>query len=124
MAVSSNDTCEEEPYYGTMTEEIYGSVWQENVIALAIENSEISIPQTQTATLIVRAVFGGNVASTRVDNSNLTFVINEGTATGTQVGANTGVITAGSQEGTATVTVTLTGYADVPPAYAEVTVTA
>ena len=124
MAVSTSDTCEEEPYYGTMTEEIYGSVWQENVIALAIENSEISIPQTQTATLIVRAVFGGNVASTRVDNSNLTFVINEGTATGTQVGASTGVITAGSQEGTATVTATLTDYADVPPAYAEVTVTA
>ena len=41
LAVETGDSCEEEPYYGTMTEEIFGVSWQDNVIALAIENSDL-----------------------------------------------------------------------------------
>ena len=39
LGVNSDISCEEAPYYGTMTEEIFGSSWVDNVIALAIENS-------------------------------------------------------------------------------------
>ena len=51
LAVTSADTCEDTPYYATMTEEIFGAVWQDNVIALAIENSDIEMTANDTATL-------------------------------------------------------------------------
>ena len=110
-----------------MTEEVFGSVWQNDVIALAVENSEISIPTDGTATLVVRAVYGGSIASQRQDNSNFTFAVEtspEATATNVEVGTNTGVITTSSATaGTCVISVSLTGYEDVPPALATVTVT-
>lgn len=127
LAVLDGATCEDDPYYGTMTEEIYGAKWQDDVIALAIENADVEIAKGGTETLIVRAVYGKGMASQRKDNSNFTFTVEASptaTATDTTVGANTGVITAGTVAGVAVVEVTLTGAANVPPAYATVTVTA
>lgn len=109
-----------------MTEEIFGAVWQDDVIALAVENSDITLNQSGTATLVVRAVFGGSIASQRKENSNFTFAVETApaaTATDLEVGANDGVITAGSVNGAAVISVTLTDYDNVPPAYAYVTVT-
>lgn len=123
LAVSSGDTCEEDPYYGTMTEEIFGEEWENNVIALAIENSEISLAAEGTESLIVRVIYGGSVPSQRKDNSNFTFTIEEGTATGTQVASGTGLVTAGSTSGTGYVTVTLTKNPNAAAAIAEITVT-
>lgn len=105
-----------------MTEEIFGSVWQNDVVALAIENSDIDLTVPGTEALIVRAVFGGNVASQRKDNSNFTFTVLDSGETYATVAEETGIVTAASA-GTATIEVTLTGYANVPPAYAQVTVT-
>ena len=127
LAVLDGNTCEEDPYYGTMTEEIYGAKWQDDVIALAIENSDIQMSHNSTETLIVRAVYGKGMASQRKDNSNFTFIVANtpaSTATGTTVGANTGIITAGSTDGVAVIEVTLTGAPNVPPAYATVDVSA
>lgn len=126
LAVLDGNTCEEDPYYGTMTEEIYGAKWQDDVVALAIENSDMDLNQNASETLIVRAVYGKGMASQRKDNSNFTFTVVESpasTATGTQV-SSAGVVTAGSQDGVAVVEVTLTGAPNVPPAYVTVTVTA
>ena len=125
LAISSGNTCEEDPYYGTMTEEIYGESWQDNVIALAVENSDVEVAASGTETLIVRAVFSGNTASQRYDNSYFTFAAEENpanTATGTTVGANDGIITAGSTPGTCVISVTLTDRPEVEPAYVRVTV--
>ena len=125
LAVTSTDTCEDAPYYGTMTEEVYGSVWQNDVIALAVENSEITLAQEASETINVRVVFGGSVASQRKDNSNFTFAIENTptmTATGTEVDTN-GVVTAGSASGFAIISVSLTDYEDVQPAFVYVTVT-
>lgn len=127
LAVLDGATCEDDPYYGTMTEEIYGAKWQDDVIALAIENSDIQLPQNGTETLIVRAVYGKGMASQRKDNSNFTFTKVDApapTATGVTVGANTGVVTAGTVDGKAVIEVTLTGAPNVPPAYATVDVSA
>lgn len=127
LAVLDGATCEDDPYYGTMTEEIYGAKWQDDVIALAIENSDIQLSQNGAETLIVRAVYGKGMASQRKDNSNFTFTVANtpaSTATGTTVGANTGIITAGSTDGVAVIEVTLTGASNVPPAYATVDVSA
>lgn len=120
LGVESGDSCEEEPYYGTMTEEIFGANWKDDVVALAIENADIELANSATETLIVRAVYGGAVASARIDNSNLTFTVQSGDSA--TVAAATGVITAdGSRKGDTVVSATLTGYPDVV-AYATVTV--
>ena len=125
LAVLSGDSCEDDPYYGTMTEEIYGAKWQDDVVALAVENSEIELATTESEALIVRAVFGAGMASQRKDNSNFTFsVVNSpaSTATGTNVDTS-GDVKAGSQAGVAVVQVVLTGAPDVAPAFVTVTVT-
>ena len=126
LAVLDGTTCEDDPYYGTMTEEIYGAKWQDDVIALAIENSDIQLSQNGTETLIVRAVYGKGMASQRKDNSNFTFTKVESpaaTATGVTVSTE-GVVSAGTVDGAAVVEVTLKGAPNVPPAYATVDVSA
>ncbi len=120
LAVLSGDTCEEDPYYGTMTEEIYGAKWQDDVIALAIENADIELQSPETEQLIVRAVFGGNIASQRKDAANFTFAVATGSATYIDVD-NTGKVTA-KTAGTGYVTVTLKENTAIQ-AVAEVTVT-
>ena len=125
LAVLSGDTCEEDPYYGTMTEEIYGAKWQDDVVALAVENSDIELAKSASETLIVRAVFGAGMASQRKDNSNFTFSVVSSpasTATGTSVDTK-GVVKAGTQAGVAVVQVVLTDEPNVAPAFVTVTVT-
>ena len=125
LAVLSGDTCEEDPFYGTMTEEIYGAKWQDDVVALAVENSDIELAKSASETLIVRAVFGAGMASQRKDNSNFTFSVVDSpasTATGTTVNAS-GVVKAGTQAGVAVVQVVLTDEPNVAPAFVTVTVT-
>lgn len=118
LAVSSNTTCETEAYYGTMTEEIFGANWKDNVIAIAAENSDITLHTGDTETAVLRVIFSGNMMPARKDNSNFTFT-SSASATASVTG---GVITAGSTTGTAYITCALTGYADVSPAIIEVTV--
>lgn len=125
LAVLSGDTCEDDPYYGTMTEEIYGAKWQDDVVALAVENSEIELAPSESESLIVRAVFGAGMASQRKDNSNFTFSVVSVPAfpaTGITVD-NKGVVKAGSQDDMAAVQVVLTGAPEVAPAFVTVTVT-
>lgn len=109
-----------------MTEEIFGAVWQENVVAIAVENGDVSLASGGVETLMVRAVFGGNIPAQRMPNSAFTFAVAPSpadTTGGTQVDA-TGKITAGSTAGECVISVNLTGYtATVEPAYALVTVT-
>lgn len=126
LAVLDGATCEDDPYYGTMTEEIYGAKWQDDVIALAIENADIDLNQNNTEALIVRAVYGKGMASQRKDNSNFNFTVETSpaaTATGVTVSTE-GVVSAGTVDGVAVVEVTLKNAPNVPPAYATVTVTA
>lgn len=127
LAVLDGATCEDDPYYGTMTEEIYGAKWQDDVIALAIENAELDMNKNDTEALIVRAVFGKGMASQRKDNSNFNFTVETSpaaTATGVRVEAGTGLVSAGSAAGVAVIEVSLKNALNVPPAYATVTVAA
>lgn len=126
LAVLDGATCEDDPYYGTMTEEIYGAKWQDDVIALAIENADIDLNQSNTEALIVRAVYGKGMASQRKDNSNFNFTVETSpaaTATGVTVSTE-GVVSAGTVDGAAVIEVTLKNAPNVPPAFATVTVTA
>ena len=121
LAVTSDATsCETDAYYGTMTEEIFGATWQDNVVALAIEDNDIQLATSATATLSVYAVYGGNKASQKKDNSNFTFAVVGGSSSIITVD-ETGLVTA-KGTGSAYVQVTLTGKDNVAPAYAQVTV--
>ena len=127
LAVGDETSCEGEQIFGYMTQEIFSEKWQDNVVALAIENADLDMNQNDTETLIVRAVYGKGMASQRKDNSNFNFAVASSpvaTATGVTVGSNTGVVSAGGTDGVAVIEVTLTGASNVPPAYATVNVTA
>ena len=93
LGVSSEVSCEEATYYGTMTEEIFGSSWLDNVVALAIENSDMELALEETESIITRVVFGGSVASQRKDNSNFVFAVESGTSATV---SSAGVVTASS----------------------------
>lgn len=95
LAYDSSDTCEEDALYGTMTQEVFGAKWQDDVKALAVDG-EIEIEADDSETLKVYAVFGGTVASRMMDNSNFAFTVANqpaSTATGLTVD-NGGVVTA------------------------------
>lgn len=121
LAIDSIDTCEEDPYYGTMTEEIFGATWQSNVVALAIADGEIELSAGESQTLGVYAVYGGSSASQLKPNSNFTFTVESGTSATV---STAGVVTAASGSGDTIISVTLTGYPNVSPAYVKVTKTA
>lgn len=105
LGVDSDTSCEESPYYGTMTEEIFGASWKDNVVALAIENSDMELSASETQTLIVRAVFGGSVASQRKDNSNFTFAVEDGNSATV---SSAGLVTASAENtGDTIISVTL-----------------
>ena len=123
LAVESGDSCEEDPYYGTMTEYINGVSWQDSVVALAVENAEMDLEYEETETAIVRVVYGGSVASQRKPNSLFTFTVLD-SATSATVNSS-GVVTASADTaGKTVIEVSLTGYSNVPPAYIYVNVTA
>lgn len=100
LAMSNPNSCDDDAYYGTMTEEIFGETWQENVIALAVPNVDgsISIKVGESFTIPVYVVFGNGMPSVLKDNSNFGFSTMSG-GTHAEVGATTGVVT-GISEGT------------------------
>lgn len=97
-----------------MTEEIFGASWKDNVIALAIENSDLELGTGETETLAVRAVYGGAMASNRQPNSAFTFAVESGNATVDEDGVVTG-----AASGDSVISVTLTGRPEIV-AYATV----
>lgn len=108
---STSETCADEAIYGTMTEQIYGSKWQDNVAYIVAENSDMELASDSTETIVMRVVFNNNVASQRKDNSNFTFTKVEGNVSVSSAGVVTGA------NGGGTISVTLTDYPNVPPAY-------
>nr|DAZ67882.1 MAG TPA: structural protein [Caudoviricetes sp.] len=123
LAVDDELSCEENSIYGTMTQEIFGTKWQDEVKAIAIGNADLEIGATSEA-LQVYAVFGGSVASRLMDNSNFTFAVESGTSA--TVDASTGVVTKADGTGVTVISATLkdaagkptdkVGYANVTPA--------
>ena len=111
-----------------MTQEIFGTVWQDEVVALAIANgTEIQMGASDSYTMNVYAIFGNGTLPALKANSNFTFAVETTPASTTsnlEVGTNTGIITTTSATaGTAVISVSLTGHDNVPPALATVTVT-
>lgn len=119
LRYTSSESCESTAVYGTMTEQIYGAKWQDSVKFIAPENGDIDLSTGETETLIMRVIYGGSVASQRKDNSNFTFTVLEGDSNV----STSGVVTAAGAAGKTVIGITLTGYANVPQAFAYVSVT-
>ena len=123
LAVDDGASCEEDPIYGTMTQEIFGAKWQDDVKAIAVANADIELSSTVTSeTLQVYAVFGGAVASRLMDNSNFNFAVESGSSATV---AETGIVSKGSGTGNTVISVTLknaSGVATDIVGYANVTV--
>lgn len=125
LAYDNSASCEEAPIYGTMTQEIFGTKWQDDVVAIAVDNGDVEIGKLDSETLRVRAVFGGNTASKIYSNDNFTFAV-EATPASTAADITvdvTGKITSRNEAGVAVVSVTLKDAPKkVEPAYVKVTV--
>ena len=124
LAVNTGTSCEEDSYYGTMTEEIFGADWKDNVIAVAIENGEVTLDggSGDKETLIPRVVYN-NMPAQRKLPTDFTFTILDSGSTHVSVDSDTGVVTALGSNGVATISVALKGGAkNLEPAYARVTV--
>ena len=123
LAVDDGASCEEDPIYGTMTQEIFGAKWQDDVKAIAVSNADIELSSTVTSeTLQVYAVFGGAVASRLMDNNNFNFAVESGSSATV---AETGIVSKGSGTGNTVISVTLknaSGVATDIVGYANVTV--
>ena len=123
LAVDDGASCEEDPIYGTMTQEIFGAKWQDDVKAIAVANADIELSSTVTSeTLQVYAVFGGAVASRLMDNNNFNFAVESGSSATV---AETGIVSKGSGTGNTVISVTLknaSGVATGIVGYANVTV--
>ena len=123
LAVDDGVSCEEDPIYGTMTQEIFGAKWQDDVKAIAVGNADIELSSTVTSeTLQVYAVFGGAVASRLMDNNNFNFAVESGSSATV---AETGLVSKGSGTGNTVISVTLktaSGVATDIVGYANVTV--
>ena len=123
LAVDDGVSCEEDPIYGTMTQEIFGAKWQDDVKAIAVANADIELSSTVTSeTLQVYAVFGGAVASRLMDNNNFNFAVESGSSATV---AETGIVSKGSGTGNTVISVTLknaSGVATDIVGYANVTV--
>ena len=123
LAVDDGASCEEDPIYGTMTQEIFGAKWQDDVKAIAVANADIELSSTVTSeTLQVYAVFGGAVASRLMDNNNFNFAVESGSSATV---AETGIVSKSSGTGNTVISVTLKNAAGVATdivGYANVTV--
>ena len=127
LALDDSSSCDEDLIYGTMTKEVFGATWKDDVVAITFADSELEMTVDDTTTVQVYVVYGNGMASQIKDNSNFTFAVETtpaSTTSNVEIGASTGVITTtGATAGTCVISATLTGYdATVPPALATVTV--
>lgn len=108
---TSGEGCENDATYGTMVEQVYGAKWQDNVQFVVCENSEMELANGDSETAIVRVIYSTGAQAQRKANSNFTFTKISGDATVTA----DGVVTAGNEA--SVISVALTGYPNVEPAY-------
>lgn len=118
IAVDTSTDCDDDLVYGTITEQIIGGVWQSDVLAIAPEDGEIELSAGESTTLNMRVIFKGVTAATRKPNDAFTFTVKSGTSATV---SNAGVVSAASGSGSTVIAINLTGYPEVPEAYAVVT---
>ena len=116
---SGNGGCTDTGYYAVLTEVIYGKSNWDNVVSLAVADSDIDLAVAETQTIKVYAIYSDGTVPSVVDNSLLTFTSSNDEIA---IADATGLVTAQSA-GTANIEIVATGKTSLS-AYAVVTVTA
>ena len=116
---SGNGGCTDTGYYAVISEIIYGkSVW-DNVVNLAVADSDIDLTVAETQQIKVYAIYSDGTVPSVVDNSLLTFASDNDEIA---IVDNAGIVTAQSA-GTTNISIVATGHTELS-AYAVVTATA
>ena len=119
LAVEDSSVCSTDPFYGTFTQQLFDSVWQNEVTALAVVNGDVLLDSGDTEALVVKALRTGTLPFT-VDHSDLTFTVVTG---GTYASVNAQGVVSGTSAGGAVVKIVLKNApATLDPAFANVTV--
>lgn len=124
LAMNTAINCKDLGRYGTVKMNIFDQNWYDDLIALAIDNADVALKNSETETLKVIGIYqdGGTILTNLIDNAKLTFT--SGDTSKATVGAHTGVVTAAaSGTGEAVIEVVVTEKTSVT-GYANVTVTA
>lgn len=107
---SGAEDCDGEGYYAKLKQVIFNKDEFADVKGIVIADSDIELAPTETETLQVYAIYGGNIAPKLINNSKLTFTSK--TLSVATVGANTGVVTAES-DGESIIEVVVTSKPDL-----------
>lgn len=107
VADDATSGCEGGGHYAKIRDIRSGATWYDNLVALAIEGSDV-ITLAPSATKAVRTygVFS-NGSSRLIDPAKLTYEVTVGTATGLTIANATGILTAGSTQGEGSLSVTV-----------------
>lgn len=116
---SGNGGCTDTGYYAILSEVIYGKSAWDNVVNLAVADSDIDLAVGETQPIKVFAIYSDGTVPSVVDNSLLTFTSSNDSIA---VVDASGVVTA-SATGTANIEIVATDRTTLS-AYAVVTVTA
>lgn len=114
---SGNGSCSDTGYYAEVKEIIYGKGVWDNVVSLAVVDSDIDLAVNETQKIEVMAIYSDGTVPTKVDNSLLTFTSDDETIA--LVSAN-GVVT-GKATGSTNISIIATSQTSLS-AYAVVTV--
>lgn len=118
LAVYDTSSCSDSGYFARIKEIHYtGSVY-DTLQALASSPAEFELSKSDSAQLSIIGIYAGG-ATGAIPAADLTFTVNKGTTNVTV--SDTGVISAGTTAGTATIEISVTEYPD-KVCYASVTV--
>jgi len=102
------DACASEPYYARLIEIVDAANWYDNVIGLSVVGGDFTMAQSASSTLNVFAIPRSGAAF-KAPNADLDFaLVGSPTATGTTVGAHTGIVASSTTNGTAVVKANIT----------------
>lgn len=121
MALATNDgaaSCDSVGMYAKIKEVRLSGNWYDELVAVAIQDADITIDAGESTTLQVIGVYTGGRTGV-IRNSNITFSV--GSQSGVTVGANTGVVTGVTAGASAVVSAIITEKPEIV-AYANVAV--
>ena len=118
VTFSGTEGCDDEGYYGIIKQVVFGAGEFDDVRNIVVANADLDMVAGDVATLEVYALYGGNTAPKKIDNSKLTFTSTDSAVASVSTG---GVVTA-LTSGTSNIEVVVTGKASLS-SYAVATVT-
>lgn len=122
LSVVDKNSCNTSAYYGYMTQEIYGDKWQNKVMMIKPVVNVFNLERGEEKTLQMIVYYYGGIPPQIKDNSYFTFTMVDGSANGSTIGENSGILVAGQANGLGKIKINLTGYPNIASAYVDFSV--